>query len=101
LKRNDALLIGVAWGSAIAVIAYALARVTERVLFPEPNPAMLLWADHSPFTWRVCLAVYIGGAGVFGGFAAARRSGPASARVLRALVGGAILGLLVQGVLWP
>ena len=37
---------------SVPVIAFAGVRVLERALFPEPNPAMLIWADRSPFVIR-------------------------------------------------
>jgi hypothetical protein len=93
--------MGVAWGAAIAVVAYAGIRVLERALFLEPNPAMLLWADRSPFVWRAIIALYIGGAGVFGGFVAARRASASAARGLFLLVATATAAVVVQGALWP
>jgi hypothetical protein len=101
VKRPDAMLVAVAWGAVLALLTYAAMRVTERALFPEPNPAMLLWADHSPFTWRAAMALYFGGAGAFAGFAAAKRSGLAAARTLRLLVGVVIVACVVQGAVWP
>ena len=29
---------------------------------PEPNPALLIWSDRSPFLWRAAIALYLGGA---------------------------------------
>ena len=101
MKRSDALLVGVASGAAVAVIGYALVRAMERALFVEPNPAMLIWSDRSPFLWRAAIALYIGGAGAFGGFAAARRSTAFASRGLLALVATAAFAIVVQGVVWP
>ena len=99
--REDALLVGIAAGAAAAVLAYAAIRMLERALFPEPNPAMLIWADHSPFTWRAAMALYLGGAGAFGGYALATRSARAAARGLLAATVAALAALVVQGALWP
>jgi hypothetical protein len=100
-RRGDALLVGIAAGAAAAVIAYAAVRVIERALFPEPNPAMLIWADQSPFVWRAAIAVYLGGAGVFGGHALASRSPRAAARGLLATVAVAVAAIVAQGALRP
>ncbi len=100
-KRGDALLVGIAAGAALAVIAYAGVRVLERALFPEPNPAMLIWADRSPFVWRAAIALYLGGAGAFGGHALAARSPRLAARGLLAAIAAAVAAIGIQGALWP
>jgi hypothetical protein len=90
-----------ATGAACAVIAYALVRAVERALFLEPNPAMLIWASRSPFVWRAAIALYVGGAVVFGGAALEERSPRAAAQCLVGAVAGAVLAIVVQGALWP
>jgi hypothetical protein len=100
-KRGDALLLGAATGAAAAVVAYAAVRGAERALFLEPNPAMLIGSDRSPFAWRSAIALYLGGAAVFGGYALAVRSPPAAARAMLALVAAAVAAILVQGALLP
>jgi hypothetical protein len=101
VKRADAFLLGVVTGAATAVIAYAAVRGVERVLFLEPNPAALIWSDRSPFLWRAVIALYVGGAASFGGFAAARRSSVRTARGLFALVVLAVAAVIAQGALLP
>lgn len=101
MKRGDALLVGLAAGAAAAVLAYAALRGVERLLFPEPNPALLIWADRSPFVWRAAIALYLGGAAVFGGQALAARAPAAAARGLLVLIGAAVAAILVQGILLP
>jgi hypothetical protein len=96
-----AWILGVAAGAAVTVVAYAFLRVIERLLFAEPNPAMLLWADPSPFVWRSVTALYLGGAGAFGGYALASRSARAAGRGLLAAVTAAVAAILVQGALFP
>lgn len=99
--RGDASLVGIALGAATAVLAYAGVRALERALFPEPNPAMLIWADHSPFTWRAAMALYLGGAGAFGGYLLAARSPGSAARALLAATAAALAAIVVQGALLP
>jgi hypothetical protein len=105
VKRTDAMLAGIATGAASSVLGYALVRGMERVLFTEPNPAGLIWADHSPFEWRAYIAVYIGGGAAFGGFALARRAKAAdeaaAERWLFALVALSAFAIVVQGALLP
>ncbi len=103
MKRaaGSAWLTGIAAGAVIAVIAYASVRVLERLLFPEPNPAMLIWADRSPFVWRAAIALYLGGAGAFGGYALAARSPRHAARGLLAATVVAVAATVAQGALRP
>jgi hypothetical protein len=101
MRRGERLLVGIAWGAATAVIAYALIRVLERVVFPEPNPAMILWSERSNFAWRAAIALYAGGMGVFGGWALAARAPASSARALPAAIAVAAAALAVQGAIWP
>ncbi len=101
MKRAVTRLLAVAVGAAVTVVAFAAVRVAERLLFAEPNPAMLIWADQSPFVWRSVIALYLGGAGVFGGHALASRSPSAAARALFVAVTVSVAAILVQGALWP
>ncbi len=81
--RRAAWLAAIAIGAAVVPIAYAAARAAERALFLEPNPAMLIWSDQSPFVWRAAIALYVGGAAVFGGRALAARAPRTAARCTR------------------
>jgi hypothetical protein len=101
LGRGERLLIAIAFGAAIAVIAYALVRGVERTFFPEPNPALLIWSDRSPLVWRSVSALYLGGAAVFGGYALASRSARNAARWLTASIAIATGAIVLQAVLAP
>lgn len=57
-----------AFGLTISVVAYAFVRIVDIVLFPEPNPVVVIWTDRSRFLWRALIAMYLGGASVFGGY---------------------------------
>jgi hypothetical protein len=95
------LLVGIGCGAALSVIAYAVERAVERAFFPEPNPAMLIWTDRSAFVWRSAIALYLGGAGVFGGVAFAARSPRAGGRLLLGSLVVAALAIVTQAVLAP
>jgi hypothetical protein len=101
VKRADALLVGIAAGAATSVLTYAALRGVERALFQEPNPAMLIWSDRNPFFWRSAIALYVGGAAVFGGYALANRAEVAASRALLGLVTAALLAIAIQGALLP
>lgn len=71
----DARIIpALAFGFAVTVLAYSTIRIVDVLLFPEPNPAIVVWTDRSRFVWRALIAVYLGGASVFGGVGLARRT---------------------------
>src|SRR5882672_2536759 len=101
MRRAERLLVGAAFGAAFAVIAYAIVRAGERALFTEPNPAALIWSEQSSFVWRGAIAIYLGGAGVFGGAALAARAPRAAARWLFAAIAAAALAIAAQGALLP
>lgn len=101
LRRGDRLLLALAFGAAIAVITYALVRGVERTFFPEPNPAILIWSDRNPLVWRVVTALYLGGAGVFGGYALGARGAQAAARWLTVTLAIATGAIVLQAVLAP
>ncbi len=99
--KGSAILVGLAIGAATSVLVYALERMGERRFLPEPNPAMLIWADRDPFVWRAAIALYAGVLGVFGGHALARRSAEAAARCLFVALVVALVALLAQGAMAP
>lgn len=74
LTSSVRVAIGLAWGLAVTVLAYVAVRLVDVVLFPEPNPIVVIWTDRSRFLWRVLIAIYLGGAAVFSGTAMAARS---------------------------
>ena len=74
LSLAGRLQIAAVFGLAITAIAYAAVRVLDVVLFPEPNPVVVIWTDRSRFIWRVLIAAYLGGAGAFGGYGLASRT---------------------------
>jgi hypothetical protein len=101
LRRGERLLLGVALGAASALIAYAAVRGVERAFFPEPNPAVLIWSERSPLVWRLAIAVYVGGAAIFGGQALAGRDARGAARLVTAAVGLAAAAAALLAVTAP
>jgi hypothetical protein len=94
-------LVGLALGGPAAVTAYALMRAVERAFFLEPNPAMLIWSDQSPFAWRALIAAHAGAMTAFGGYALASRSPRAAARWLTGAIALATLAITAQAALAP
>jgi hypothetical protein len=99
--RLDRALIAVASGAVFTLLAYAAQRVVERVFFPEPNPAVLIWSERSTFLWRALFSLYFGGFGGFAGYLLATRSSGASLRWLPWLICAGLVVLLLQVVLAP
>ena len=84
-----------------AMAVYALLRVAQKVLFPEPDPALVLWSEHAGYFWRAWTAFYVGGMAGFVAWIAAGRDAARTARVLAsALVVSALL-LAAQGLFLP
>lgn len=66
--------LALVFGLCVATFAYAAVRIIDVVLFPEPNPVVVIWTDRSRFVWRAVIATYLGGAGVFGGYRLSRET---------------------------
>jgi len=96
-KMTIALVIGL----AVMVFAYSAIRVADVFLFPEPNPAVIVWTDRSRFVWRTLIAAYLGGASVFGGYSLANRSPNCSRVWLERAIFMASMGLLGQAIFAP
>ena len=103
MKRDLPVSFGIAaaWGACVAVAAYGIVRGIQFFLYPDPNPATLVWSAHAGFFWRCWTCAYAGCLAAFIAFVGARRS---PARAAQSLVGtvavaGAILAL--QTAMFP
>lgn len=84
-----------------AAIVYPLLRLAQRLLFDEPDPALVLWSEHAAYFWRVWTAAYVGGMFGFAAWSAAQKNAARVARLFTpALVTAAVL-LAVQALLVP
>jgi hypothetical protein len=95
------ITIALAFGCAVTVFAYSTVRIVDVLLFPEPNPAIVVWTDRSRFVWRALIAVYLGGASVFAGFGLVNRRPERSSVWLEWTVLAAATSLLGQAVFAP
>jgi hypothetical protein len=93
--------VAIAFGCVLAALAYAALRVVEAYRFPQADPAIVIWSERSSFAWRALIAAYVGGMGVFGGWALAARSARAAASLLPTAVLVAAFLFALQGALWP
>ncbi len=93
--------LGIMGASVVAVGLYAVLRIVQYYLFPDPNPALVIWSAHAGFFWRAWTVVYAGGMAGLAAFAAAGRD---PARVARALLPALTLASLLiafQGLFVP
>jgi len=94
-----ALAVVAACTSAIAL--YALLRIAQKLLFSEPDPALVLWSEHAGFFWRAWTAAYVGGTGGFVAWVASGRDAAKTARVLASSIVVSALLVAAQGALLP
>ncbi len=59
--------LGIALAAACtgAALLYSVLRIAQALLVPEPDPATVLWSEHSGFFWRAWIAAYAAGAIAF------------------------------------
>jgi hypothetical protein len=93
-------LASIACGLEAAVVVYAVARVVEALLLPQPNPALVIASVHAGYFWRAWIAAFAGGfvaltVGLF-----ARSTDPLARAALRALPFAALLAV-AQALLVP
>jgi hypothetical protein len=60
MKPNTAL--AVATGCTAAALLYSILRIVQAIVLPEPDPATVMWTEHSGFFWRAWTCAYAGGA---------------------------------------
>jgi hypothetical protein len=89
-------------GACIATVAlYAVLRLVQALLYPEPNPATVIWSAHAGYLWRAWTVAYAGAMAGFATFAAAKKH---EALVCRVLLGGLSVAaglIVVQGLFVP
>ncbi len=75
MTRDDtlrAIAVSVCWGCIVAVGAYAVVRFIQFFVYPDPNPATLVWSAHAGFFWRCWTCAYAGGLAAFIAFLVTR-----------------------------
>jgi hypothetical protein len=93
--------VAIAWGLVVAVGAYALVRAVQSFLWPDPNPAALVWNPRAGFFWRVWTVAYIGGFAAFVAFVVAQGRRSAAARALAPAIAIAAALLALQSLFLP
>jgi hypothetical protein len=93
--------VSLAWGFVVSVGAYAIVRSIQFLLYPDPNPAAVVWSAHSGYFWRVWTVSYAGGIASFVGLLIARRRVEGCAHALGRAVGIAAALLALQAAVFP
>jgi hypothetical protein len=105
VKARDELLvtIGVSlcWGCVVATGAYAVVRGIQFFLYPDPNPATLVWSAHAGFFWRCWTCAYAGGLTSFIAFLFTRQQLDRSVAALAPAVAIAAVLLALQVTVFP
>jgi hypothetical protein len=99
-SRLPALLAFV-WASVVATFLYALLRGVQFVLYPEANPATVVWSAHSGYFWRMLIVGYAAGMTLFVAFALARRAPERAARWLLPALTVAAAAIALQAAFLP
>ena len=84
-----------------AAALYAILRIAQKLFFPEPDPALVLWSEHAGYYWRVWTALYAGGTTGFVAWVTSGRHAARTARVLATALVVSTLLLIAQSALVP
>jgi hypothetical protein len=103
VKSESVVAAGVAlaWGMAVAVGSYALVRTVQFFVYPDPNPATLVWSAHAGFFWRCWTCAYAGAIAAFVAYVPTRRHLAASVKALGPAVATVAVLLALQTAVFP
>ena len=101
MTRARPFLLALAWGLVVMVGLYGAVRAIQFVIFPEPNPALIVWSAHAGYFWRIWIVTYAGGMAAFVAYVVGRDRERATARALVPALSIATAVLALQGVLLP
>jgi hypothetical protein len=90
--------LAVATGCTSAALLYSVLRVIQALVLPEPDPAAVMWTEHSGFFWRAWTCAYAGGAVAL---LAHRFAGERTARILARAIVPVTIGVAVQALFVP
>jgi hypothetical protein len=93
--------LSVAWGLVVAVAAYAIVRAVQFFLYPDPNPATLVWSAHAGFFWRAWTVSFAGGLAAFVASLLVRGRLAGAARALGPAIAASAALLALQSLLLP
>jgi hypothetical protein len=89
------------WGCVVAVGAYVVVRGIQFFVYPDPDPAMLVWSAHAGFFWRCWTCAYAGGIAAFVAYLGSRARFDLSVRALGPAIAVVALLLAAQVTFLP
>ena len=89
------------WGFVMAVGLYGALRIVQSALFPEPNPATVVWTAHSGYFWRLWIVAYAGGIAACVAFVVTAHRAEGASRKLLPALSVAFLILVLQALFVP
>jgi hypothetical protein len=104
MKRDELLAtvgVSLCWGCVVGVGAYAVVRGIQFFLYPDPNPATLVWSAHAGFFWRCWTCAYAGGLAAFVAFLFTQQRFDRSVAALAPAIAVAAVLLAVQVIIFP
>lgn len=54
--------LALATACTAAALLYSILRIVQALVLPEPDPATVMWTEHSGFFWRAWTCAYVAGA---------------------------------------
>lgn len=85
----------------VATFLYGAMRCVQKILFKEPDPAMVIWSEHAGFFWRAWTVTYLGGMCGFVVWIVSERDPARVARHLSTALLLATATITAQGLLVP
>jgi hypothetical protein len=101
LDRQSRLGLGFMAACVSTVAFYAGLRLVQAKLFPEPNPATIVWSAHAGYFWRCLTVSYAGVMCGFLAYAGARRHAELVMRGLATAMTVAVTILVFQSLFVP
>lgn len=100
MRRVEAAVAAILALSSVTFL-YAAVRVVQALLFPEPNPALVMWSTRIAMFWRIGVVVYASLLLVPMALRWARRDLAAACRAAAWAVPAAAVALAVQAAVFP
>jgi hypothetical protein len=95
------LALSSCWFLVSATFLYALVRGVQLILFPEANPATIIWSAHAGYFWRIWIVLYASGVVGFLAFRFSREHSESLAKWLKNGVIVAAVAIFIQGIFIP
>jgi hypothetical protein len=101
MSDRRALAVCALWACVVGAILYPALRAIQYVLFPEANPATVVWSAHAGYLWRMIIVGFAGGMTAFVAFMIARRDPDRATRGLLPALTVAGAAIAAQAALLP